>query len=84
MRAADLLQHTFVHDDNAIGEGHRFDLVMGYVDRCRALFDVKSLDFSAHLFAELRVERADRLIHKHRLGTPDECPTDRHALHVAA
>jgi hypothetical protein len=65
---AHLLQHAFVHDDDAVGEAHRLDLVVGDVDRGRALLEMQPLDLGAHLLAQLGVERADRLVHQHRLG----------------
>ena len=83
-RAADLLQHALMHDDDAVGEAHRLDLVVGDVDRRRALLQVQPLDLGAHLLAQLGVERADRLVHQHRLGPAHQRAPDRHALHVAA
>ena len=83
-RAADLLQHALMHDDDAVGEAHRLDLVVGDVDGGRALLQVQALDLGAHLLAQLGVERADRLVHQHRLGPAHQRAPDRHALHVAA
>ena len=84
LRAADLLQHAFVHDDDAVGERHRLDLVVRHIDRGRALLEVQPLDLGAHLLAQLGVERADRLVHQHGLRPAHQRPADRHALHVAA
>ena len=83
-RAADLLQHALMHDDDAVGEAHRLDLVVRDVDGGRALLQMQTLDLGAHLFAQLGVERADRLVHQHRLRTPDQRAADGDALHVAA
>ena len=73
-----------MHDDDAVGEAHRLDLVVGDIDGGRALLDVQPLDLRPHLLAQLGVERADRLVHQHRLRPPHQRPSDGHALHVAA
>ena len=47
-RAADLLHKSILHDDDAVCHGHRFGLVMGYVDGCRIQATVQFCDFSTH------------------------------------
>ena len=83
-RRADLLQDALVHDGDPVGERHRLDLVVGDVDRGRAVLDVQPLQFGAHVLAQLGVERADRLVHQQRLRPAHQRPADRDALHVAA
>ena len=48
------------------------------------VLDVQALQLGAHLLAQLGVERADRLVHQHRLGPPHQRAADGDALHVAA
>ena len=84
VRRADLLDEAFMHDDDAVGQTHRLDLVVRDVDRGRPLFDVQPLDLGPHLFAQLGVQRADRFVHQHRLRAPHQRAADRDALHVAA
>ena len=84
VRGVDLLQHAVVHDADPVGHGHRLDLVVRDVDRGRVVLDVQPAQFGAHLLAQLGVERADRLVHQHRLRPPHQRAADGHALHVAA
>ena len=46
---ADLLQHALVHDHDPVGQRHRLDLVMGDIDRGRALFSTCSRFSSARI-----------------------------------
>ena len=62
VRRTDLLDHAVVHDDHAIGERHRLDLVVGDVDGRGAHLLVHPLDLDAHLHAQLRVEVGQRLV----------------------
>ncbi len=45
---------------------------------------MEALQLAAHLLAQLGVERADRLVHQHRLRPPHQRAADGDALHVAA
>ena len=83
-RRTDLLQHALVHDGDSIGERHRLDLIVRNVDRGRLALEMQALQFGAHAFAQLGVKRADRLVHKQRLGPPHERAGDGDTLHVAA
>ena len=83
-RRADLLQHALVHDGDAVGERHRLDLVVRDVDGGLLVLEVQPLQLGAHLLAQLGVERADRLVHQHRLRPAHQRAADRDALHVAA
>ncbi len=83
-RRADLLQHPVVHDRDLVRHRHGLDLVVGHIHGGRFVLDVQALEFGAHLFAQLRIQRADRLIHQQRLGTAHQRTPDGHALQVAA
>ena len=45
---------------------------------------VQRLDFILHVFAQLLVERAQRLVHQHQLGVEHQRPGQRDALLLAA
>ena len=81
---ADLLQDALVHHRDPVGERHRLDLVVGDVDGGGAVLEVQALQLGAHVLAQLGVERADRLVHQHRLRAAHQRAADRDALHVAA
>ena len=61
-RRADLDDAAGVEHDDAVGHGHRLDLVVGDVDRGRAEPVVQRADLGAHLHAELGVEVRERLV----------------------
>ena len=81
---ADLLDVTVAHDDDAVGERHRLDLVMGDVDDGRAHLGVQLLDLGAHLGAQLGVEVGQRLVEQEHLGIAHDRPAHGDALALAA
>ena len=83
-RGADLFDPAAVEDDDPIGEGHRFDLVMGDVDHRRAETDVQLRDFQAHLHAQRRVEIGERLVEQEDFRVADDRAPDGDALPLAA
>ena len=54
------------------------------VDRGRVDAVVQFAQLAAHQFAELGIERAQRLVHQERLRPPHHRAAQRHALAVAA
>ena len=55
-RRSDLLDPAGAQDDDAVGHGQRFDLIMGHIDRGRMKPVVERLDLAPHRDPELGVE----------------------------
>ncbi|MCY1241441.1 hypothetical protein D9M72_543410 [compost metagenome] len=83
-RVGCLLDTPLVHNDDAIGHGHGFHLVVGDVDGGRLKTPMQQFDFGAHFDAQLGVEVGQRLVEKKDIGLAHDRPTDRHALALAA
>ena len=83
-RRADLLDGAAVHGDDAVGQRHRLDLVVGDVDRGGAEAGVELADLGAHLLAEAGVEVGERLVEEEGLGRADDGPAHGDALALAA
>ncbi len=83
-RAADLFDAAAAQDDDAVGHGHRLDLVMGDVDHRVAELGVEVGDLDAHLQPQFGVEVRERLVEEedHRLA--HDGPADGDALALAA
>jgi hypothetical protein len=56
VRSADLVDPASIHDHDPIGERHRFDLVVRYINRRGRHRLVDLFDFGAHLHAQLCVK----------------------------
>ena len=65
-RTADLLHLAIAHHHDAVSQGQRLFLVMGDVDRGRALLKVNAPNFLAHLQSQLGVQVGQGLIHQHQ------------------
>ena len=61
-RRADLFDPSFRHDDDAVGQAHRFDLIVGDEDEGGAKALVQVLQFGAELRAQLGVEVRQRFV----------------------
>ena len=59
---------SLAHNRDAIGNRHRFFLIVGYVNRRDADLALNALDHRAHFHAELRVEVGKRFIHQKYVG----------------
>jgi hypothetical protein len=57
---------------------------MGHEDEGDAERLLQRLQFLLHLFAQLQIERAERLVEQQDLGLVDQRPGERHALPLAA
>ncbi len=81
---ADLLDLARVHHDDAVGERHRLDLIVGDEDRGGAdlLVETGELDAGAH--PQRRVEVGERLVEEIGLRVLHECAADGDALLLAA
>ena len=69
MRCADFDQRAGVHDRDLIGDGQGFGLIMGNENRRDAGAPLQRFDLRPHLYAELRVEIAQRLVENITLGS---------------
>ncbi len=61
-RCAELQQATVLQDGNPVAHGHRLFLVMGDVDEGHAELAMHALELDLHELAQVRIERAERLI----------------------
>ncbi len=66
-RRADLLDTTRPQHDDPVGHGHGFGLVVGHIDHGVAQYLVELQKLHAHLYAQLRIEIAERLIEQKHL-----------------
>ena len=83
-RRAGLLDLALVHDHDLLGDLHRLLLVVGDEDRRHVDLVVEAAQPRAELLADLRVERAERLVEEQHLRLDRERPGERHALALAA
>ena len=81
---ADLLDIAVAHDDDAVGQRHRLDLVVGDVDHRRSHLGVQLLDLGAHLRAQLGVEVGERLVEQEHVGVAHDGAAHGDALALAA
>src|SRR5262245_54902928 len=84
MRRANLVDPPRVHNDDAIGERHCLDLVVGNVDGSRRNRLMSFLDLGAHLDAQLSVEVGERLVEQKYLRIANDGAAHRHALALPA
>jgi hypothetical protein len=61
-RAADLLDASGAHEDDAVGHGHCFDLIVRDVDRRVLEALMQCLELDAHLHTQLGIEVGQRLV----------------------
>ena len=83
-RRADLLHLAIAHDDDAVGQRHRLDLIMGDVKHRLAHPALQQGDFLAHAGAQLGVKVRQRLIQQKHRRIADQRPAKRDALHLPA
>src|SRR5947209_8576678 len=81
---ADLLDGPLAHQHDAVGEGHRLDLVMRDIDHRGGDLLMQPLDLAAHLVAQLRVEVRQRLVEKKYAGFAHDGAANGDALALAA
>src|SRR5882672_1051093 len=75
---------ALVHHDHVIGQRHRFVLIMGDEDRGRAQALVQAAQFDAHQLTELRIQRAQRLVHQESLWLAHDRAPEGNSLAVAS
>ena len=79
-----MLHDTVVHDHDLVAHLHRFQLVMGHINRGRSHTIMLGAQFLRHVFAKLGIQSAQRLIHEERLWFSDDGATQCHPLPVPA
>src|SRR4051794_4816024 len=84
VRRADLFDAAVVHHHDAVGQRHRFDLVVGDVDRGGADLLVYLLDFDPHLDAQFGVEVGQRFVEQEHLWVTHDGAAHRDALALSA
>ena len=72
LRCTDLLCAAFAHDDDLVGHGQRFFLVMGDIDKGDAQLVMHVFELKLHLLAHLQVQSPQRLIQKEDFGLIDQ------------
>ena len=84
LRRIDLLKIPALEHRDPVAHGHRFDLVVGDVDRGDAEGLLKPRDLGAHLHPQLGVEVRQRLVHQEGGGLANDRATHRHPLALPA
>jgi hypothetical protein len=72
------------HDDHQVGERHGLVLAMGHMHEADAEIALQALQFTAHVFAQERIERRKRLVEQQNLRPRDEGARQRDALLLTA
>ena len=84
IRLAHLFDDAALQDNDPVGQGHGFGLVVGNVDHRTADLAVKRREFLPHCDSKFRVEIGKRLIEKECLWIPDYRATDCDSLPLPA
>ena len=84
LRRADLFDAALVEHDDAIGELHRFVLIMRDEDGRQSGLLVHVAQPAAQILAHARVERAEGLVEQQHARLDGERARERHALALAA
>ena len=83
-RLADLFDAPVVEHREPVAQRQRLVLVVGDDDERDADFALDRLQFDLHLFAQLEIQRAERLVEQQHPRPPDQGARQRHALTLAA
>ena len=79
-RSPHLFDSSIPKDDDPVGQGHGFDLVMGDVDHGRPQTFMEPRDLDPGLDAKSRIEVGQRLVEKKDFRRPYDGASDGHAL----
>ena len=83
-RRANLLNEAVAQDDDAVGQRHRLNLIVGDVDHGDAEIAMQFGDLHPHLRPQLGVEVRQRLVEQKELGVAHDGAPDRDALALPA
>ena len=67
-----LRNDAFVHHRYPVGQGHRFDLVMGHVNRGDLQFMLQMFQLGTHVDPQFRVEIGERFVHQENGWSPHD------------
>ena len=81
---ADLLNAPLIHDRKPIAHRERLLLIMRDVNEGHREPLLDRFELDLHRLAQLQVERAQRFIEQQDARLVDDCPSQRHALPLAA
>ena len=79
-----LLDLALIHDDDIVGNHQRLALVVGDIDRGDAELTLDAAEFELHFFAQLAVERSQRLVEKQQVGLEHQRARNRDTLLLPA
>ena len=83
-RLPDLRDATGVQHHNLVGQGHRFDLVVGHVNHRAAKTLMQTGNLNAHLHAQRGIEVRERFIQQEHARFSHQSTANRHALTLTA
>jgi hypothetical protein len=83
-RGPELLQFTLMHDGDAVGHRHGFELVVRHIDEGLAEPAVQLDQLGPHVGAQFRIEIGEGLVQQEDLGVADERAPERNALLLTA
>ena len=83
-RFTDLLDHTVLHDNNAVRHCHSLHLIMCYIDRSSADLSVKLADLCSHADTKFCVKIGQRLIHQEYFRILNDRTSQRYPLALSA
>ena len=81
---ADLLDNAVVHHHHAVAHGQSFLLVVGDIDKGFFGLLLDFLQLELHAFAQLEVERAERLVQQNNIGIANQRARNGNALLLTA
>ena len=73
-----------MHDRDAVAHGERLFLIVRHVEERDVELALEALELELHLFAQLEIERTQRLVEQQDLGSVDQGTGDSDALLLAA
>ncbi len=79
----DLLEVAVLEYRHPVAHGHRFDLIVGHVDRGDTEVTLDTGDLGTHLDPQLGVEVRQRLVHQERRGLAHDGTPHRDTLALA-
>ena len=83
-RGAGLADVARLHHHDQIGQRHRLVLAVGDVNETDAEIALQPLQFAAHMLAQERIERRQRLVEQQHFWPRNQRARQRHALLLAA
>jgi hypothetical protein len=73
-----------IDDHNPVGQGKRFQVIVGYVDSGRLDLALQGFELGAHPVSQFGVQVSDRLVEQQDLRVAHHGPPQGHALSLSA